>query len=149
MAHFNKQEYDACDNKAKTAVRAYLDSKGIFTNVYEDYGPDIQSWLNIYHEVEIKSSWEDEWPDYQTTIHVPYRKKKYLDSGKKVMFWVLNSDCTQAWHIDGKHMKEEYVNNIPNTRYPDGEDFYCIPVSLCQLIEVSNGTTETSFYKEA
>ena len=78
MAHFNRQAYDACDNKAKTAVRAYLDSKGVFTNVYEDYGPDIQSWLNIYHEVEIKSSWEDEWPTMWSSVHIPYRKKKYL-----------------------------------------------------------------------
>jgi len=143
MAYFNRQAYQACDNKAKTAVRAYLDSKGIFTNIQEDYGPDIQSWRKIYHEVEIKSSWEDEWPVVWSTIHVPYRKKKYLDDGKKVMFWVLNKDCTQAWHIDGKYMKEEYVNNIPNTRYPDGEDFYDIPISLCQLIEVANGTTKT------
>ena len=50
MAYFNRQAYQACDNKAKTAVRAYLDSKGIFTNVQEDYGPDIQSWLNIYND---------------------------------------------------------------------------------------------------
>lgn len=136
MAYFNKQAYLACDNKAKTAVRGYLDSKGIFTNVYEDYGPDIQSWIPVYHEVEIKSSWETEWPSIWSTVHVPYRKKKYLDGGRRVMFWVLNKDCSQAWHIDGKHMIEEHVSNIPNRRYPEGENFYNIPVSLCQLIQI-------------
>ena len=136
MAYFNKQAYQACDPKAKKAVRAYLDSKNIFTNIQEDYGPDIHSWVSIYHEVEIKSSWEDEWPAMWTTVHVPYRKKKYLDGGRRVMFWVLNKECTKAWHIDGKHMKEEYVSSIPNTRYPEGEDFYDIPIELCQLIEV-------------
>ena len=136
MAYFNKQAYLACDNKAKEAVRAFLDSKGILTNIQEDYGPDIQSWVNISHEVEIKSSWEDVWPPNWATVHIPYRKKKYLDGGRRIAFWVLNKDCSKAWHIEGKHMKEEYVRNIPNRRYPEGENFYDIPVSLCSLINL-------------
>ena len=132
MAYFNKQAYLACDSKAKEAVRAFLDSKGILTNIKEDYGPDIQSWISVSHEVEIKSSWEDVWPANWTTVHIPYRKKKYLDGGRRIAFWVLN----KAWHIEGKHMKEEYVRNIPNRRYPEGENFYDIPVSLCSLINL-------------
>ena len=137
MAYFNKQAYLACDNKAKTAVRSYLDSKGILTNIREDYGPDIQSWISVSHEVEIKSSWEDEWPTNWSTVHIPDRKKKYLESGRRIAFWVLNKDCSKAWHIDGKHMKEAYVKNIPNTRYPEGENFYDIPIKLCNLIEIA------------
>ena len=137
MAYFNKQAYLACDNKAKTAVRSYLDSKGILTNIREDYGPDIQSWISVSHEVEIKSSWEDEWPTNWSTVHIPYRKKKYLENGRRIAFWVLNKDCSKAWHIDGKHMKEAYVKNIPNTRYPEGENFYDIPIKLCNLIEIA------------
>lgn len=137
MAYFNKQAYLACDNKAKTAVRSYLDSKGILTNIREDYGPDIQSWISVSHEVEIKSSWEDEWPTNWSTVHIPYRKKKYLENGRRIAFWVLNKDCSKAWHIDGKHMKEVYVKNIPNTRYPEGENFYDIPIKLCNLIEIA------------
>ena len=137
MAYFNKQAYLACDNKAKTAVRSYLDSKGILTNIREDYGPDIQSWISVSHEVEIKSSWEDEWPTNWSTVHIPYRKKKYLENGRRIAFWVLNKDCSKAWHIDGRHMKEAYVKNIPNTRYPEGENFYDIPIKLCNLIEIA------------
>ena len=137
MAYFNKQAYLACDNKAKTAVRSYLDSKGILTNIREDYGPDIQSWISVSHEVEIKSSWDDEWPTNWSTVHIPYRKKKYLENGRRIAFWVLNKDCSKAWHIDGKHMKEAYVKNIPNTRYPEGENFYDIPIKLCNLIEIA------------
>ena len=137
MAYFNKQAYLACDNKAKTAVRSYLDSKGILTNIREDYGPDIQSWISVSHEVEIKSSWDDEWPTNWSTVHIPYRKKKYLENGRRIAFWVLNKDCSKAWHIDGRHMKEAYVKNIPNTRYPEGENFYDIPIKLCNLIEIA------------
>ena len=137
MAYFNKQAYLACDNKAKTAVRSYLDSKCILTNIREDYGPDIQSWISVSHEVEIKSSWEDEWPTNWSTVHIPYRKKKYLENGRRIAFWVLNKDCSKAWHIDGRHMKEAYVKNIPNTRYPEGENFYDIPIKLCNLIEIA------------
>ncbi len=139
MAHFNKQAYQACDSRAKNAVRAYLDSKGIITNVREDYGVDIRSWIPTDHEVEIKSSWVDDWPDSWNTVHIPYRKKKLLSKGSRVMFWVLNKDCTKAWHIDCKYMEDKYVRNIPNTRYPDGENFYDIPISCCKLIKINNG----------
>ena len=134
MPKFNKQAYLACDTKAKNAIRSYLDSKGVFTKVFEDYGPDIQSWQQVWHEVEIKSSWENEWPPNWKTVHIPARKKKYLEGGRKVMFWVLNKDCSEAILIDGKHLEEDYVEVIPNTRYPSGEHFYDIPIHLTKRI---------------
>ena len=136
MPKFNKQAYLACDTKAKNAIRSYLDSKGIYTKIFEDYGPDIQSWQQVWHEVEIKSSWENEWPPHWKSVHIPYRKKKYLEKGK-VMFWVLNKDCSEAIFIDGKYLEEDYVEVIPNTRYPKGEHFYDIPIHLTKFIDLT------------
>jgi len=130
MAYFNKDAYEACDKKAKEVMRKYLDSKGIFTKIFEDYGPDIQAYHQYFHEVEIKSSWVDVWPSHWKTIHIPARKKKYLDGGKKGFFWVLNKDCTKAKLIESKDLDDSYLEIISNTRYPEGEYFYDIPIHL-------------------
>jgi len=144
MPKFNREAYLACDGKAKSAIRSFLDTKGVYTNVFEDYGPDISSlqslkgsWKKVWHEVEIKTSWKHEWPTHWRTIHIPYRKKKYLDEGRRVMFWVLNNPCTRAVFIHGDHLGEEYKEVIPNTRYPKGEYFYDIPIHLTKVIDLT------------
>ena len=90
MAKFNKEAYEDCDNRAKEVWRKYLDSRGIFTKVFEDYGADIQALHPYFHEVEIKSSWEDVWPEEWKTLHIPARKKKLLDEGYDVRLHVKN-----------------------------------------------------------
>lgn len=136
MPKFNEQAYIACDSKAKSAIRDYLDSKGVLTNIKEDYGPDIQSWQKVWHEVEIKSGWNNEWPPSWKTVHIPSRKKKYLERGK-VMFWVLNKTCDRAILIDGKHLEDDYLEVIPNKRYPEGEYFYDIPIHLTKFVDLT------------
>ena len=133
---FNKDAYNACDSTAKNALRNYLDSKGIYTIVHEDYGPDIKSIQEVFHEVEIKSTWVGEkWPENWKTVHIPARKKKLL-GGKSIIFWVMNSDCSYAFMIEGNKMIDEYIRNIPNTRHPEGEDFYDLPIELGKFIPI-------------
>jgi len=133
---FNKDAYNACDSTAKNALRNYLDSKGIYTIVHEDYGPDIKSIQEVFHEVEIKPTWVGEkWPENWKTVHIPARKKKLL-GGKRIIFWVMNSDCSYAFMIEGNKMIDEYIRNIPNTRHPEGEDFYDLPIELGKFIPI-------------
>ena len=131
---FNEDAYNACDSTAKNALRSYLDSKGINTMVNEDYGPDIKSYQEVLHEVEIKSTWVGEqWPSNWDTVHIPARKKKLLGK-KRIIFWVMNADCSHAFMIEGRKMGDEYIRNIPNTRHPDGEDFFDLPINLGKFI---------------
>ena len=130
MPIFNKDSYDKCDSKAKEVLRKYLDSQGILTKVFEDYGPDIQAFHQYFHEVKIKSSWEDEWPPHWKTLHIPGRKKKYLKEGKKGFFWILNKSCTKAKVVNSKYLDDDYLEIIPNRRYPKGEYFFDIPIHL-------------------
>jgi len=132
-AQFNHKAYLACDTKAKNSLRKYLDSLGIYTQVQEDYGADIKSFEEVMHEVEIKSTYIDEFK--WDTVHIPARKKKLL-KGKRIIFWVLNHDCTKAIMIDGKHMIDAYIENVPNTRNPGGENFYDIPINLCKEVSL-------------
>ena len=130
---FNQNAYDFCDYRAKKALRNFLDSLGIYTQVHEDYGADIKSFEEVMHEVEIKSTYKDEFK--WDTVHIPARKKKLL-KGKRIIFWVMNHDCTKAIMIDGKHMKDAYIENVPNTRNPGGELFYDIPINLCKEVSL-------------
>ena len=63
-------------------------------------------------------------------------KKKYLERGK-VVFWVLNKTVDRAILIDGKHLEDDYLEVIPNTRYPKGEYFYDIPIHLTKFIDLT------------
>ena len=132
MTKFNKDAYDACDSKAKNSLRNYLDTLGIYTQINEDYGADIKRIQQVLHEVEVKSTYIDKFK--WDTVHIPARKKKLL-KGKRIVFWVMNYDCTKALMIDGKHMKDEYIENVPNTRNPGGELFYDIPINLCVEVD--------------
>jgi len=133
MPKFNQDAYNDCDNRAKEVLRNYLDSRGIFTKVFEDYGADIQAFHQYFHEVEVKSGWEDVWPELWKTLHIPARKKKLLDKGKG-FFYVFNKDCTKAKLVESKDLDDVFIESIPNRRYPEGEYFYNIPIDLTREI---------------
>ena len=137
MPIFNKDSYDRCDKKAKEVWRKYLEEKGIYTKIFEDYKADIQALHPYFHEVEIKSSWEDVWPPHWKTLHIPARKKKYLDEGKKGFYIVFNKNCTKAKIVESKNMDKDFIENIPNRRYPKGEPFYNIPIHLTKEIDLT------------
>tara|TARA_R100000656_G_scaffold123696_1_gene100563 strand:- start:1205 stop:1612 length:408 start_codon:yes stop_codon:yes gene_type:complete len=129
MPKFNQDAYNDCDSRAKEVLRKYLDSRGIFTKVFEDYGADIQAFHEYFHEVEIKSSWDSSWPESWKTLHIPARKKKLLSKGKGY-FWVMNKTCTKAKLVESTTLDDVFIENIPNSRYPKGEYFYNIPIHL-------------------
>ena len=131
---FDKKAYETYDKKAKESVRKHLDSMGILTQVLEDYGPDIKALHSFFHEVEIKPAWEEEWPSHWKPLHIPSRKKKYLNDGKKGYFWVLNNTCTKAKVIKSDCLQDEYLEVIHNKRTAEGELFYDIPVHLSKEI---------------
>ena len=86
MPAFSKEAYEAYDSKAKTTVRAHLDSKRIFTNVYEDYGPDILAFHEFFHEVEIKTGWKDEWPEHWEPCTYRQGKRNTLMAEERAIF---------------------------------------------------------------
>jgi hypothetical protein len=99
-----------------------------------------------FHEVEVKVSWEDEWPKHWKTLHIPARKRKHLnlDFGERGKFWVLNRSCTKAKVVVGHDLKEIYLENIPNVRSPEGEYFFSIPIELTsEVILKGNGIIHT------
>ena len=137
MPIFNQEHYNNYDQKGKDALRNYLDKNNIYTMVQEDFDADIKCFQEIHYEVEIKNRWTEDWPVNWYTLHIPYRKKRYMDGGKKVIFWVLNHYCDKAWEVNGEILNEDMKESIPNPRYPKGEWFYSVPIGKCKLIELN------------
>lgn len=133
--HF-EESYNENDARAKKALRDYLDSKGIPTVVHEDYGPDIKASLEVFYEVEIKKGWEGDWNENWDTVRIPARKKRLMKNGRRVVFWVMNNDCTQAFRVYSSEMKDEYIKPVPNKFVPEGELFYCLPVEVGAFISL-------------
>ena len=104
--HF-EESYNENDARAKKALREYLDLKGIPTVIHEDYGPDIKAYLEVFYEVEIKKGWEGDWNENWDTVRIPARKKRLMKNGRRVVFWVMNNDCTQAFRVYSSDMKDE------------------------------------------
>jgi len=75
------------------------------------------------------------WPDWDT-LHIPLRKKRLLKFSDRLIFWVLNNDCSQAVVVNGVNLKDKYIKNISNICKLDGEDFYDIPIRYCNFINL-------------
>jgi len=132
---FEPDAYDQYDTAAKAAVRSYLDQKGHYTLIIENYGADILSYRPIKHEVEVKAVWKNGWPSCWDTVQIPERKKRLLKHGK-VIFWVLRADCKKGWIIDGSLLKADRLKEVSNNKIKAGERFFCIPVDECVLVNL-------------
>ena len=107
----------------------------------EDFKADIKLTVEEHHEVEIKVCWSGNWPGWDT-IRNPARKKKLLGQGDRLIFWVLNNDCSQAVVVSGTNLKDEYITLFPTTRVPSGEEFFNIPIHQCNIINLKKKSQE-------
>jgi len=137
---FSRISYEENDGKAKNAIRRYFDSIGIYSIVpKESYNVDILAYNNVTgeerrHEVEMKNQWVDGWPFNWKEVRIPVRKGKLLDSADDISFWIIAGDCKHAWVVTGKQMTQDRIRKVPIRPCPQGEEFYCIPVSECSLV---------------
>ena len=84
-AKFNKHAYNACDERGKEAVRKFLSNAGVYTiSGDENYKVDIRALREEHHEVEMKLGWSQDWT--WDTLHIPVRKKKFIQKDKKCFF---------------------------------------------------------------
>jgi hypothetical protein len=109
----------------------------------EDYKVDIYA-LNTRtgeegrHEVEMKNQWMGEWPSNWKEVRIPARKGKLLDRGPEqdISFWIIAGDCKHAWLVRGNQMTPDKLKSVSIRPCPQGEEFYCIPVIECVLVQL-------------
>jgi hypothetical protein len=146
---FNKESYLSNDKRAKDAMIEYLTKEG-YTDIIakEDYYFDISAKKekDYFFEVEIKNQWGDKWNPSWKEIRIPERKKRLIKKLKEeyptynLIFVVFNTDCTQAWFIDGDTVDKSKVGTIQNswrTNAPHlNEPFFHIEKEKANLIKI-------------
>jgi len=137
---FDRSLYIKADTLGKDVISSWLSKQGHnITDTTEKYSCDIVTEKNgIKHntEVEIKFSWKGDWPDSWDEIRIPYRKNRHL-SEENLTFYILRSDCKQAWAISADTLKNIATVKEASNRYiRSGEKFFHVPVEHAQLLEM-------------
>lgn len=138
---FDSQLFSENDARARETVAQFLHATNECT-VEENpdiYGVDLivtgvlgNQWAV---EVEIKRVWSG--PDFPwATVQLPERKRKYLEQGLPVEYWLLNFDCTSAIVIPGELLDEYPPVEVPNKYVANGERFFQIPVKRCRRVAI-------------
>jgi hypothetical protein len=156
---FDKKRYELNDIKGKNCITRYLKSIGhTVQEPIETMRIDLESVYEdtvYYHEVEMKHMWTGEWPEVWQDVHIPYRKKKLIDrilsSAKhnlkftyvpelktlpEFYFYIIRSDCKQAWKMNYKHVMKSQVVEVPNRAISSGEYFYKVLLNEAELIHI-------------
>ena len=137
---FDRNLYIKADSRGKDVISSWLTKQGhSITNTKETYSCDIVTEKNgITHntEVEIKFSWKGDWPDSWDEIRIPFRKNRLL-SKDNLTFYVLRSDCKQAWAISADTLKNIATVKEASNRYiRKGEKFFHVPVQHAELLKI-------------
>lgn len=107
----------------------------------DQYGPDLKAYQNGefigYVETEIKQFWKDHKSFPDAFVHIPERKKKFLqyydrpDQIVPIIFCVLSADLKGGYWIDGEALGNCMLINKPN-KYMAEERFFDIPLMKMQ-----------------
>lgn len=122
------------DTKYRDVVKAYLLSQGYKVKDNEDkYGQDLEAYF--YVEFEKRSCWtEDKFP--YDTVHIPFRKQKFLFSN--CMYFVLSADGKRGMFCSNKDILMSPVATISNKYVKKGELFYNVPLDKFEVVELPN-----------
>ena len=137
---FSQKLHDKFDGPARIAVSSFLRTNGYTVGPQEQYDIDlvaVKDGIKYLHEVEVKEVWNRAWPAYWKTLHIPLRKKKFIQQGKDFTFWVLNAGLDKAWITFSYDVKDAPVVFLKNKEEPGGGYFFDVPIHKCQLIDLT------------
>tara|TARA_Y100000310_G_scaffold340112_1_gene434836 strand:- start:5331 stop:5819 length:489 start_codon:yes stop_codon:yes gene_type:complete len=138
---FNPSLYSITDFVGKNVVSQYYMSVGLKVSEGGKYDIDLLlngiskdgiKFNNVPVEVEYrmgskgKEVWNGKTFKY-TTVHVPYRKKKFV-TVPNMLYAVVNKNCDLIITCEGSVIKECPVKEIKNTAVSNGEYFYDVPI---------------------
>lgn len=147
---FSEELYQANDTQACDVVMGYVASNGLYASRNPDkYGPDILVYHGFtpeyYIEVEVKRVWKAGTDFPWQSIHLPERKKKFLEAELSIEFWLLREDMEQAIVVPELVVRNSELITVENKLVSKGEQFFDIQLDECILIEFTNsagGVTE-------
>jgi hypothetical protein len=127
---FSRKLHDQNDEPAKNAVWRYLfNCWNVEVEEGDTFGIDLVCYrdreLVGYVEVERRHNWVDEFPF--TTVHVPFRKQKFLSLDKPMTLFSVRSDLTQALWCPGEDIKNSPIE-VKSNKFVSEEKFYVVPI---------------------
>lgn len=147
MQKFNQDAFEACDEPSIKIVLEFLknshnciaidNTRDKDGNLNENrYGVDItfeQGDREGFIDVEVRSNWDKEKFPY-STVHVPYRKKKFAIL-KNFRYFVLNYDMTKCLVCKGSDILKSVIKELKTTRTEKGEkeEFFDVPIKKFKL----------------
>ena len=140
---FDKQMLDSHDPIAREAIRDYIGRSNLFVRDNPDiYGPDLIVYKGFkplsFAEVEVKLVWKPEQHSFPwDTIQLPERKKKFLNLGLPIEFFILRADLERAVLIPDYVVANSPVEEVKNKYVKVGELFCRIDIQECQVIDIT------------
>jgi hypothetical protein len=109
VKQFDRAAYDLYDAKGKAVAVEWFSTNTDYEvreleKVGDKFAPDFALYydgdFHGYLEVEIKNTWDTDIFPFKS-IHVPYRKCKFIYPGVRTWFFLINRSMTRAALIDG------------------------------------------------
>lgn len=133
---FNQKAYDSSDAISKQAVIKLLERMGfvvIDNTEYDKYAVDLTAYFkNKRYDIDVEMRY-DIWSGYKfpfSSVHIPYRKKKFIASGNEFRYIVVNRelshcliskkdaiDISKFVSVDTPRMKEEPFFDVPLSKF--------------------------------
>jgi hypothetical protein len=93
--------------------------------------------LVAYAEAEVRQLWNTS-NFYFDTIHIPYRKKKYLQHDLPTFYFVINSMGTYAFVIMAENILKSPVKVMSN-KFQKKEMFFDVSKNKAKLYKLKKG----------
>ena len=137
---FNKDCFDAVDAESRRASKRYIASKGYKVEDHLDqFAVDLVVTTpdggTIYVECERRNIWSNGKFPYDT-IHIPYRKKKFLELDFPCVYHAWDSNYEYAVSIHSDVIKQSPIVEVPNRAIAAGEYFYDVPINKTKIIKI-------------
>ena len=128
---FSRELHDQNDEPAKNAVWRYLfNNWKVEVEEGDTYGVDLVCFRDReivgYVEVERRHNWVGDFPF--DTVHVPFRKKKFLDLDRPMTLFSVKRDLSQALWCPGEDIKNSPAE-VKNNKFMHQEKFFVVPLN--------------------
>ena len=128
IKRFDDNLYKKYDIDAKQKIiKFFKEKKGMTLVEGNRYGIDLHEITgSFFVEVEVKESWNNTFNF--DTLHIPYRKKKFITG--KTFFCVLNKEKNRFLLVHDSKLNNKH--EVKNKYVENGEYFYDIPINQCR-----------------
>lgn len=128
---FSRELHDQNDEPAKNAVWRYLfNNWNVEVEEGDTYGVDLVCFRDReivgYVEVERRHNWVGDFPF--DSVHVPFRKKKFLDLDRPMTLFSVKRDLSQALWCPGEDIKNAPVE-VKSNKFMTQEKFFVVPLN--------------------